>query len=90
MNALLTRTQTAAPPARLPWSRHPLARKLAIVTLIKVIGLFVLWWAFFSGNGHGDMTPDQAAAAMLHPQTSKAQPDSAKDPQHNDLAKTSK
>jgi hypothetical protein len=71
MKALLTHTQNAEPPARLPWSRHPLARKLAIVTAIKVVGLIFLWWAFFSGHGHGDITPDQAANALLHPQVSK-------------------
>jgi hypothetical protein len=71
MKALLTQTQAPQPVARLPWSRHPLARKLAIVTVIKVIGLFVLWWAFFSGHGHGDITPDQAANALLHPQVSR-------------------
>lgn len=90
MKALLTHTQTVQPLARPAWSRHPLARKLAIVTVIKLVGLAVLWWAFFSGHGHGEMTPDQAASAMLHPQTSKAQVDSAKDSQRNDLAKTSK
>ncbi len=54
-----------------PMEQHPLARKLAIVTAIKLLVLMALWWAFFSGNGvtrHGeDMTPDQAAAAILHP-----------------------
>ncbi len=90
MKALLTHTQTVQPLARPAWSRHPLARKLAIVTVIKLVGLSVLWWAFFSGHGHGEMTPDQAANAMLHPQTGKAQVDNARDLQHNDLAKTSK
>ncbi len=52
--------------------RHPLARKLAIVTAIKLAGLFVLWWAFFSGHGHPAMTPDQAADALLHQQVSNA------------------
>ncbi len=58
-------------PALPPLTKHPLAGKLAIVTVIKLLGLMALWWAFFSGNGvarHGeDMTPDQAAAAILHP-----------------------
>lgn len=54
---------------RRPLHNHPLAGKLAIVTAIKLLGLMALWWAFFSGDGkHGeDMTPDQAAAAILHP-----------------------
>ncbi len=51
-----------------PYRNHPLARKLAIVTAIKLAGLFVIWWAFFSGHGAHDLTPEQAAAALLHPQ----------------------
>jgi hypothetical protein len=47
-------------------SHHPLARKLAIVTAIKLAGLLLLWWAFFSGHGAGNMGADEAAAAMLH------------------------
>jgi len=53
---------------------HPLGTKLAIVTAIKLLGLLALWWAFFSGDGIGNrgesMTPDQAAAAILHPKIS--------------------
>ncbi len=60
------------PLAGRPLTRHPLARKLAIVTAIKLAGLFVLWWAFFSGHGHPAMTPDQAADALLHQQVSNA------------------
>lgn len=70
MKALFTHTQAVKPPARLPLARHPLARKLAIVTVIKVAGLLLLWWAFFSGHGQRDMTPDQAANALLHHQAS--------------------
>ncbi len=50
-------------------TNRPLARKLAIAMAIKLIGLSALWWAFFSGHGHGDMTPKQAADAVLHPVT---------------------
>ncbi len=50
-----------------PLARHPLALKLAIVTAIKLAGLFIIWWAFFSGHGTHDITPDQAAKAVLHP-----------------------
>ncbi len=46
---------------------HPLARKIAIVTAIKLAGLFLLWWAFFSGHGDSGMTPDQIGNAILHP-----------------------
>ncbi len=56
-------------PLTRPLAGHPLARKLAIVTVIKLAGLMVLWWAFFSGHGHEAMTADQAAEAMLHPNT---------------------
>jgi hypothetical protein len=70
MKALITQPPAAEPLAKHPWSRHPLARKLAIVTVIKVAGLFILWWAFFSGHGQRDMTPDQAADALLHHQFS--------------------
>jgi hypothetical protein len=52
---------------------HPLTRKLAIVSAIKLLGLMALWWAFFSGDGSRDgkeMTPDRAAAAILHPNSS--------------------
>ncbi len=52
------------------WSRHPLARKLALVSALKLLVLMALWWAFFSGNGPrggGEgMTPEQAADAILH------------------------
>lgn len=56
-------------PARRLLGGHPLARKLAIVTVIKLVGLAVLWWAFFSGHGQGPVTADQTAEAMLHPTT---------------------
>ncbi len=75
MKALSTHPQAVQPVAqpslaRSSLARHPLARKLAIVTVIKVVGLFLLWWAFFSGHGQRDMTPDQAADALLHHQAS--------------------
>lgn len=47
---------------------HPLARKIAIVTVIKLIGLAVIWWVFFSeANGSNKLTPDQVGSAILHP-----------------------
>jgi len=58
-------------PFRLPPARHPLARKLAIVTVLKLLGLMAIWWAFFSGPhaGAGEgMSAEQAAEAILHPQ----------------------
>ncbi len=50
---------------------NPLARKIAFVTAVKLLGLLAIWWAFFSGQGAGGMTPDQVGAAILHPATSK-------------------
>jgi len=63
------------PLAKHPLVRHPLAQqplgiKLAIVTAIKLLVLLALWWAFFSGHGETGMTPDRAAAAILHPKIS--------------------
>jgi hypothetical protein len=58
------------PPDQPLFAGHPLTRKLAIVTVIKLLGLMALWWTFFSGeDAHkgAHMTPDQAAAAILHP-----------------------
>ncbi len=49
------------------FSQNPLARKIAIVSAIKLLGLLALWWAFFSGHGERGMTADQAATAILHP-----------------------
>jgi hypothetical protein len=46
---------------------HPLARKIAIVTAIKLAGLLAIWWLFFSGHGESSMTPDQVSNAILHP-----------------------
>ncbi len=71
MKALFRHPLAGRPPLDRPQPRgqqprHPLARKLAIVTAIKLAGLFVLWWAFFSGHGHPAMTADQAADALLH------------------------
>jgi hypothetical protein len=70
MKTLTTPPQAAVHLAGRPLARHPLARKLAIVTVIKVAGLFVLWWAFFSGHAQREMTPEQAADALLHHQAS--------------------
>jgi len=49
------------------FSDQPLARKIAIVTVIKLIGLLAIWWLFFSGPGDDSMTPDQVSNAILHP-----------------------
>ena len=48
--------------------RHPLTKKLVIVTAIKLAGLMALWWLFFSGPSDHDLTPDQVGNAILHPQ----------------------
>ncbi len=48
---------------------HPLARKIAIVTVIKLVVLLAIWWMFFRGNGDGGMTPGQVGDAILHPST---------------------
>ena len=45
---------------------HPLTKKIAIVTAIKLLGLFALWWLFFSGPTDHDLTPDQVGNAILH------------------------
>jgi len=50
-------------------SEHPLARKIAIVTVIKLLGLAVIWWAFFSESGNHKLTPEQIGSAILHPAT---------------------
>jgi hypothetical protein len=50
-------------------SSHPLTRKIAIVTAIKVLGLIAIWWLFFSGPGDSNLTPDQVSNAILHPQS---------------------
>lgn len=48
---------------------HPLARKIAVITAIKLVGLVLLWWAFFSGHGNDGVTPDHVSDAILHPST---------------------
>lgn len=48
---------------------QPLARKIAIVTAIKLLGLLAIWWLFFSGSGERDLTSDQVGNAILHPRT---------------------
>jgi hypothetical protein len=48
---------------------HPLARKIAIVTAIKLLGLLVIWWTFFSEPVGDKLTPDQVGNAILHPST---------------------
>ncbi len=50
--------------------QHPLARKIAIVTAIKLAGLLFIWWAFFSRHDGSGMTPDQVGQAILHSLTS--------------------
>jgi hypothetical protein len=51
---------------------HPLTRKLAVVTIIKLLGLLALWWLFFSGPGDSSLTPDQVGDAILHPVFNKS------------------
>lgn len=46
---------------------HPLARKIAIVTAIKLLVLLGLWWAFFHGPAESGLTPEQIGNAILHP-----------------------
>ncbi len=46
---------------------HPLAKKIAFFTAIKLLGLLVIWWAFFSEPSNSDLTPDQVGKAILHP-----------------------
>lgn len=52
-----------------PFFDHPLARKIAIVTAIKLLGLLVIWWAFFSNPSDSKLTPEQVGNAILHPLT---------------------
>jgi hypothetical protein len=47
---------------------QPLARKIAIVTAIKLAGLLAIWWIFFSGSD-STLTPEQVSSALLRPQT---------------------
>ena len=54
------------------FSEQPLARKIAIVTVIKLVGLFALWWLFFSNPDTGSLTPDQVGNAILHPLNSNS------------------
>jgi hypothetical protein len=46
---------------------HPLAKKIAFVTAIKLLGLFVIWWFFFSEPNTNSLTPEQVGNAILHP-----------------------
>lgn len=50
-----------------PAFEHPLAKKIAIVTAIKLLGLLLIWWAFFSEPGDSKLTPEQVGTAILHP-----------------------
>ncbi|MBI1174603.1 MAG: hypothetical protein GC139_04965 [Sideroxydans sp.] len=52
------------------FSEQPLARKIAIVTAIKLLGLLAIWWLFFSGPDESRLTPEQVGNAILHPLTS--------------------
>jgi hypothetical protein len=45
---------------------HPLAKKIAIVTAFKLIGLLAIWWIFFSGADNS-LTPEQVSNAILRP-----------------------
>ena len=46
---------------------HPLAKKIALVTAFKLLGLLVIWWAFFSEPSDSKLTPEQVGNAILHP-----------------------
>jgi hypothetical protein len=48
---------------------HPLAKKVAVVAVIKMVALFVLWWAFFSEPQEEKLTADEVSSAILHPST---------------------
>ena len=48
---------------------NPLARKIAIVTAIKLLGLLVIWWAYFSEPSDSKLSPEQVGSAILHPLT---------------------
>ena len=52
-----------------PVFEHPLARKIAIVTAIKLLGLLAIWWLFFSEPSGNTLTPEQVGSAILHPLT---------------------
>ena len=52
-----------------PFIDNPLARKIAIVTAIKLFGLLVIWWAFFSEPGNSNLSPEQVGSAILRPLT---------------------
>lgn len=52
-----------------PIFEHPLAKKIAIVTAIKLLGLLLIWWVFFSAPGDSTLTPEQVGSAVLHPLT---------------------
>jgi hypothetical protein len=48
---------------------HPLTKKITIVTALKLFGLLIIWWAFFSGPNDSNLTPEQVGSAILHPST---------------------
>lgn len=50
-----------------PIITHPLARKLAIAVIIKLLVLLALWWVFFSDSAHHELTPEQVGSAILQP-----------------------
>ena len=49
------------------FSAHPLTKKIAIVTAIKLLGLLIIWWVFFSEPSDSKLTPQQVGDAILHP-----------------------
>jgi hypothetical protein len=49
------------------FSDYPLVRKIAIVTVIKLLGLLAIWWVFFSGPSERELTPEQVGNAILRP-----------------------
>lgn len=48
------------------FANHPLTRKIAVVTAVKLFALAALWWLFFSEPPER-MTAQQVGDAVLHP-----------------------
>jgi hypothetical protein len=51
------------------FDNQPLARKLILAIAVKLLGLLVIWWVFFSAPGDRELTPEQVGSAILHPMT---------------------
>jgi len=55
------------------FAEHPLTKKIAIATAIKLLAMTALWWTFFSEPRDRNLTPAQVGDAVLHTR-SAAQP----------------